>query len=188
MKKRLLGMAAAGMMAIGSMAQATTFSIIDNPGGQLLPADPGVANFGIYGTPLTVGDSLSLTFQGTASQSFVGIGFDVTPANAGQFFEVVFTGTDFTDFGVTDVYLSSSASLADAYDKATITQKGQLVELSGASGVSPFYILYQFSSVSNGSFTGDLTITPVPLPATLALMLAGLGGLGVMRRRKANAA
>lgn len=185
MKKYLLSIAAAGTMVLGSMAQATTFSIIDNPGGTVLPADPSVANFATYGTPLTAGDSLSLTFQGTASETFVGIGFDFTPVGSGQFFEVVFTGTDFTDFGVTDVYLSASTSIADAYDQATISAKGQLVELAGISPTSPFYVLYQFSSVSNGSFTGDLTITPIPLPATLALMLAGLGGLGVMRRRKA---
>ena len=183
MKKHLLSVLTAGLMALGSVASAATWSVIGN-GGNPLPQQDNIANFGTYGSTLNPGDSVSVTFQGSNKTTFVGIGFDFAPVNAGQAFEVVFTGTDFTDFGATNLYLSSSASKADAYASGTISGKGQLVELTGKSALTPFYVLYEFSSVSGGSFTGDLRITPIPLPATAALMLAGLGGLVVTRRRK----
>jgi hypothetical protein len=46
---------------------------------------------------------------------------------------------------------------------------------------------FLFSSQSNGttaSFSSSTAPTPVPLPAGLPLLLVGLGGLGVMARKK----
>jgi hypothetical protein len=42
-------------------------------------------------------------------------------------------------------------------------------------------------TTTRGSYGGDLTVTPVPEPETYALMLAGLGAMGfVARRRKSR--
>jgi hypothetical protein len=40
------------------------------------------------------------------------------------------------------------------------------------------------SGSSGGNYTGSLNLTPVPVPATAWLMLSGIGGLGIMSRRR----
>ena len=57
--------------------------------------------------------------------------------------------------------------------------------LSDAAGITQFRVDY-VGSGAIGAF--DATLAAVPLPAGLPLMLLGLGGLGVMRRRNAKTA
>ncbi len=40
------------------------------------------------------------------------------------------------------------------------------------------------NGTSGGNYTGSLNLTPVPVPATAWLMLSGIGGLGIMSRRR----
>ncbi len=40
------------------------------------------------------------------------------------------------------------------------------------------------SGSAGGNYTGSLNLTPVPVPATAWLMLSGIGGLGIMSRRR----
>lgn len=185
--------AIAGLAALpfvgGTAASAATFTIFDNPGGQVLLPNVNIANFSTFSQSLTPGDSVSVTYESEVGDNtlFAGVGFDFSPLGAKQAYEVVFTGTDFADFGVTNVHLSSSASLADVFDSATITGKGQLVSLMGVSPTSPFYVLYEFAKPGPGSFTGDLTLAAIPLPAGGVLLLGALGGLAAMRRRAKKA-
>ena len=49
-------------------------------------------------------------------------------------------------------------------------------------GITPLPVVTTF-----GANTVNLTFSPIPLPGALPLMLAGLGGLGFMSRRRARA-
>lgn len=179
-------LAAAALSLAPMFAHGATFNVVDNPGGQSLATENGIANFGLFSQTLSGGDSVSVTFDGANLQTSVGIGFSVSPVNVGQMFELVYTGSDFSEFGDTELYLSSSTSVADAVASATITGPGQLVELNGVVGASPFFVLYEFETASFGSFTGDLVVSvaPVPVPASGALLIAAIGAGALIARKK----
>jgi hypothetical protein len=181
----ILGAALSALIGMAGSVAAATFDVMDNPGGQILPTEQNIANFGTYGTSLLPEDAVSFTFDGTGIATSAGLGFNFSPIGISiQKFELVFNNFDFSEFGVTDVYLSTSASITDAFSSDTITGAGQIGSMTGVSSVSPFYVLYKFTTASQGSFTADLTVAPVPIPATGLLLLGGIGGLAFTRRRK----
>lgn len=73
------------------------------------------------------------------------------------------------------------------------TNSSQTVLFTGASLLDGFNVkgTFQLSGQRGGSFSGavikagNVTAAPVPLPAALPLLAAGLGGLALLRRRKA---
>lgn len=67
---------------------------------------------------------------------------------------------------------------------------GSSVNLTyGASGAGNYFLAV--GGIANGTqggiYTGAISVTAVPEPETLAMMLAGLGALGFLARRRQNA-
>lgn len=53
-----------------------------------------------------------------------------------------------------------------------------------AAGTYVLEIRASTVGASGGSYSGSLNLTPVPLPAALPLLLSGLGGFGLLARRR----
>ncbi len=106
-----------------------------------------------------------------------------------------FAGTSGFDFGTltistSNVFSFSGAALADFIGAGTLGDAGYNIRMVGAGSISSNNGSLD-SSVStqaryNLSVTYDYTAAPVPEPASMAMLLAGLGALGFLMRRRQN--
>ena len=59
---------------------------------------------------------------------------------------------------------------------------------NGVAVAESFYLSDELRPINDGGFTGTIPPPPVPLPASVWILMAGIGSLGAMRKlQKANA-
>lgn len=192
-----LSMAAATVAAFTMMPLAasavTSHTGIDTLGGSAGPFGNGLIYSDIGGSTLTPGNQASITVTtptGTEGQSVVG--FRVDPVDAKLLGSVSLNILDVVYDGMT-VALSLDPVL-DGGDLQTTVSAPGTYSLSGVLGVSPFYIIFDFTTITSGlsyannSFAYDVVASAVPLPAGVALIGTAFVGAGLFSRRRKNAA
>jgi len=101
----------------------------------------------------------------------------ITSANA----SIITIGAGVADIDFTSATLNSMPLVLT-------TDAGGFVELlytpSSYAVTGPLTLIVKGTSASNASYSGTLNVTAVPEPETVALMLAGLGVMGFVARRR----
>ena len=116
-----------------------------------------------------------------------GVQLDAVSYDAGHFFDdvrflnIFFAGTNI--FADPNDYNSFQPQNVDFANSTLSASHDQNVFLPGPNGVDTSEFGYQF----NGTLTA-LNATPVPEPASWALMIAGFGAIGGLRRRRVRRA
>jgi hypothetical protein len=108
-----------------------------------------------------------------------------TPAQAGAFMTSVLykngTGLQITGFNLRQ----ANGAAVFAGELVDVDQSWALGGLDALASGSYFLEVNGYATAAKASYSGTLAIAAVPEPSSLALMLAGMGVLGVMVRRRA---
>ena len=157
-------------------ASAATVNNVTSP-----VTEGGLANGDIYSTVLSIGDLVSVDVETDLSETMSILGFNTDPADTVKNLAFSLNIFELPVFGEITAYLSTSTSIADAVASGTSTDG--ILNVFAASG-SPTYVILDWANAVDNSFSYDVKIEPIPLPAAGWLLLGGLGGLAAMKRRK----
>ena len=167
MRKLILGAIGAAALAMGSAASAV--ENITNINSLFLNLG-GSASFGADVLGQT---SISDTFLFTLLGDY--------DANS-QVSSISLTGNDI-DF--TSIYIDDLSHSFYQTQFDPLTETWQLDPFFLAAGDHTIYVNGSLGDSQNGSYVGNINVTsPVPEPATWAMMLLGFGAIGLMMRRR----
>ncbi|MCV2361346.1 FxDxF family PEP-CTERM protein [Paucibacter sp. TC2R-5] len=89
------------------------------------------------------------------------------------------------DVDFTSVYLTDGSNIVAAYQNKGTDESEQWVLNSVALNSNVTYQIHTVGTAYNkAGFAGELSVTAVPEPTTYALLLAGLGAVGFVARRR----
>ena len=155
----------------------------------------------VFASALTVASVASATTSSTTlTTTFGGYDLPLTSELTTEKVSISYTDSSFNLTGVIDPVLTvlngansglfqSATLLKDADELFTWAPSGlDFTRFTfSANGLAAGNYTLKFNLLGGGFYTGSYTITPVPEPENSALMLAGLGLIGLIARRKFSA-
>jgi hypothetical protein len=182
-------------------ANGIKFDLTSNATGQDF-AEVGSAGFGFSSLTLPInvadatkfyllgaafdGSSFNITFNGTNGVSETYLGIDLPDFNGGSINSVSPTVSDQTVYTVKDVGAGGSGnSVTGDYNTYSLEEVGFTLDsdFSGQTLQSATITGNGYETLVLGATVASSAVSAAPEPATWALMIAGIGGIGLMLRR-----
>ena len=174
MKLKFVAIAAvaAGLLPTGAVNATTT---------ALGPAVVGIPlSFGGLAAPGVFSDVFTFLLPANGGSGYSVSNFTLLPASYGTALTTLslFSNANGILFDFDDTFVSSSSTPGGASLGLSVSAKPAGDYYINVTGVT--------TAPLGGIYTGAISVTAVPEPETFAMMLAGLGALGFLARRRRN--
>lgn len=135
------------------------------------------------GGALAADQTLSLS---SGFASFIGTGPLLDGGQDVITFSGLSPGQYYFDFSLSSQYIGANLTSVTVNGAAASMVSFGHFKYAALSGLdnSPFSVVITGTANASSLYSGELQVTPVPEPETYALMLAGLGAVGFVTRRR----